>query len=131
MLGEYRGEVEVEDNIDDYNERIGLQRQGAGYSDKVSSANQATPYRATTGNASDNKGWWDWRADSCRYPRCLVIPRGEEGDSFADRKVRHPLRLGGLDVGVQLERRTERHDTVGGTDIKDVDGVTRMMLRDA
>src|SRR3954452_3824954 len=60
-----------------------------------------------------------------RSPRGLVIPRGQEGASFADREVRHPLRLGSLDVGVQLERRTESHATVGGTDIKDIAGITR------
>src|SRR5215208_5645 len=60
-----------------------------------------------------------------RCPRGLVIPRGEESASFADREVRHPLGLGGLDVGVQLERRTESHATVSGTDIKDVARITR------
>ena len=35
-----------------------------------------------------------------------------------------PLRLGGIRVGVQLERRTEGHAAVGGADVKDVAGVT-------
>src|SRR5215208_1905928 len=60
-----------------------------------------------------------------RCPRGLVIPRGEESASFADREVRHPLRLSSLDIGVQLERRTESHAAVGGTDIKDVARITR------
>ena len=34
-----------------------------------------------------------------------------------------PLRLGGISVGVQLERRTEGHAAVGGADVKDVAGV--------
>ena len=64
-------------------------------------------------------------------PRCLVIPGGEESASFADREVGHPLRLGGLDVGVQLERRAEGHAPVGGTNVKDVAGVTVPVLREA
>src|SRR5258705_4777431 len=59
-----------------------------------------------------------------RCPWCLVIPRGEEGTSFADREVGLPLRLGGIGVGVQLERRAEGQAAVGGADVKDVAGVT-------
>src|SRR4029077_4143289 len=59
-----------------------------------------------------------------RYSWCLVIPRGEESTSFAGREVGLPLRLGGVGVGVQLERGAEGHAAVGGADVKDVAGVT-------
>src|SRR4029077_5025981 len=58
------------------------------------------------------------------YSWCLVIPRGEESTSFAGREVGLPLRLGGVGVGVQLERGAEGHAAVGGADVKDVAGVT-------
>ena len=46
------------------------------------------------------------------------------GCQFADREVGHPLRLGRLRVGVQLEGRAEGHAAVGGADVKDVAGIT-------
>src|SRR5882724_8080907 len=64
-----------------------------------------------------------------RCPRGLVIPRGEEGASFADRKVRLPLRLGDVGVGVQLEGRTEGHAAVGGTNVVNVAGIGAVFLR--
>src|SRR5215208_1563957 len=63
-----------------------------------------------------------------RCPRGLVIPRGQEGASFADREIGHPLRLSGVRVAVQLERRTESHTAVGGTDVVDVAGVAAIGL---
>ena len=71
------------------------------------------------------KGGGTARLATGRYSRRLVIPRGEEGASFADREVGLPLGLGGVSVGVQLERRAEGHAAVGGADVKDVAGVTR------
>src|SRR5439155_7775120 len=64
-----------------------------------------------------------------RCPRCLVIPRGEEGATFADREVGHPLRLGGVGVGVQLKWRTESHPAVGGTNVVNVAGIGAVFLR--
>src|SRR4029079_8981851 len=55
---------------------------------------------------------------------CLVIPPGEKRASFADREGVHPLCLGGLCVGVQLEGRAESHAAVGGADVKAIAGVT-------
>src|SRR5215216_282830 len=60
------------------------------------------------------------RLTTGRYSRCLVIPRGEESASFADREVRLPLRLGRIGVGVQQERRTKGHPAISGADVVDV-----------
>src|SRR5439155_24953859 len=64
-----------------------------------------------------------------RCPRGLVIPRGEEGATFANRKVGLPLSLGDVGVGVQLEGRAEGHAAVGGADVIDVTGVGAVFLR--
>src|SRR5262249_48553715 len=61
--------------------------------------------------------------------RCLVIPRSKESACFTDRKIRLPLRLGGIRVGVQLERRTEGHTAVGGTNIVYVARIAAVFLR--
>ena len=44
-------------------------------------------------NASGREVWWGSRADSWQMSSVLVVPRGQEGASFADREVAHPLRL--------------------------------------
>src|SRR6266487_2321772 len=63
-----------------------------------------------------------------RYSRCLVVPGGQEGACVADRKIRLPLRLGGISVGVQLEWRAEGPATIGGADVVDVTGVTAVFF---
>ena len=126
VLGEYRGAVVVVAHIGWLDARIALQRQRTGY---IRGRFVSRPGHAVIGRLPGMhliaKGGGTARLATGRCSRCLVIPRGEEGASFADREVGHPLGLGGLDVGVQLERRTEGHAAVGGTDIKDVAGVTR------
>src|SRR6266446_6357748 len=57
------------------------------------------------------------------YPRCLDIPDGEEGATWADRKVGLPLRLGRVSVAVELEWGTEGHPAIGGPDVEDVAGI--------
>src|SRR5207249_3785840 len=60
------------------------------------------------------------RLTTSRYPRCLVVPSGEDGSRVTDREIGLPLRLSGLGVGVQLEWRAEVDAHVGGTDVENV-----------
>ena len=125
MLGEYRRAVVVVARVERLDTGIGLQRQRTGY---IRGRFVSPPGRAVIGRLPGmhliTKGGGTGGLATGRCPRCLVIPRGEESASFADREVGLPLRLGGISVSVQLERRTEGHAAVGGADVKDVAGVT-------
>src|SRR4029450_603058 len=68
------------------------------------------------------RGTWTARLAPGRSSWCLVIPRGQEGASFADREVGLPLRLGWLGVGIQLEWGTKCYAAIAGTDVKYIAG---------
>src|SRR5206468_3668747 len=61
--------------------------------------------------------------------RALVVPHGKEGASVAHRKVRLPLGLGDVGIGVQLEWRAESHSAVGRANVVNVAGVAAAFLR--
>ena len=125
VLRKYRGAVVIVARVERLDTGIALQRQRTGY---IRGRFVSQPGHAVIGRlpgmhlVTKIGGTGGLTAGRC--PWCLVIPRGEEGASFADREVGHPLRLGGLRVGVQLEGRAEGHAAVGGADVKDVAGIT-------
>src|SRR6266516_4918970 len=61
--------------------------------------------------------------------RALVVPHGKEGASVAHRKVRLPLGLGDVGVGVELEWRAESHSAVGRANVVNVAGIGAVFLR--
>src|SRR2546430_16025687 len=61
--------------------------------------------------------------------RALVVPHGKEGASVAHRKVRLPLGLGDVGVGVELEWRAESPSAVGRANVVNVAGVAAVFLR--
>src|SRR5215471_7623377 len=69
------------------------------------------------------------RLTARRCPRCHVIPRSKESARFTGRQVRLPLRLGGVIVGVQLDRCTEGYTAVGGTNVVNVARIAPALSR--
>src|SRR6266567_5247809 len=61
--------------------------------------------------------------------RALVVPHGKEGASVAHRKVRLPLGLGDVGVGVELEWRTKGPSAVSRANVVNVAGVAAVFLR--
>ena len=109
MLGEDSRAIVVIAYINAYDARVGLAAAGArnvrerirrqpGYAIVVGLARA----HLVAGGAGATAGNWP-------LSRCLVIPGREEGAPVANRKVRLPLRLGVVGIGVQLERRAEGH----------------------
>src|SRR6267378_1913593 len=129
VLGEYRGAVVVVARVERLDARVALQRQRTDY---IRGRFVSQPGHAVIGRlpgmhlVAKIAGTRGLTAGRC--PWCLVIPRGEESASFADREVGHPLGLGRIGVGVQLEGRTEGHAAVGGADVVDVAGVAAIGL---
>src|SRR6267378_2167006 len=121
VLRKYCGAVVIVARVERLNTRVALQRQRTDY---IRGRFVSQPGHAVIGRLPGmhliTEGGRIARLATGRYPWRLVIPRGEESSSFADREVGAPLRLGGLRVGVQLERRAEGHAAVGGADVKDV-----------
>ena len=121
MLGEYRRAVVIVARVERLDTGVALQRQ---WTDYIRGRFVSPPGRTVIGRLPGmhliTKGGGIARLATGRCSWCLVIPRAEESASFADREVGHPLRLGGVGVGVQLEGRAEGHAAVGGTDVKDV-----------
>ena len=121
VLGEYRRAVVVVARVERLDTGIALQRQRTGY---IRGRFVSPPGRTVIGGLAGMhlvaEGGGTAGLATGRCSRRLVIPRGEESASFADREVGLPLRLGGLSVSVQLERRAEGHAAVGGANVKDV-----------
>ena len=110
--------------------RIALQRQRTGY---VRGRLVTQPGHAVIGRlpgmhlVAKIAGTGGLTAGRC--PRGLVIPRGEESATFADREVGHPLRLGGISVGVQLEWGAEGLAAISGANVKNVTGIAPVFSR--
>jgi len=88
VLGEYRGAVVVVARVERLDTRVALQRQRTGY---IRGRFVSPPGRAVIGGLPGmhliTKIAGTRRLTAGRCPWCLVIPRGEESASFADREV--------------------------------------------
>src|SRR5436189_4266496 len=121
MLGGYRRAVVVVAHVLRYDERVLLQRQGAGYvRERIVRQPSQTIVVGLTRVHLVAKIGGTGRLATRRRPRCLVVPGGEERARITNRKVRLPLRLGCIGVAVQLEWRAEGHAHVCGTDVENV-----------
>src|SRR6185369_12106319 len=108
MLGKYRRAIVIVACIKGLDARIGLQRQRASY---VRECHRILPgctvvVRLARVHLIAQVGRTGGLATGSR-PRRLVVPGGKESACLTDGKVRHPLGLGMVGIGVQLHWRAE------------------------
>src|SRR6266576_6439614 len=130
MLGQNGRAIVVVAYIKRLDARIGLQRQRAVYvRERIWRHPGCTIVVRLARVHSVARRAWTGRLTTGCYARRFVVPSGQERASFADRKVRLPLGLGRVGIGVQLDRRAEGNAAISRADVEDVAGVAVARIR--
>jgi len=130
MLGQNGRAVVVVAYIKRLDARIGLQRQRAVHvRERIWRQPGCTIVVRLARVHSVARRAWTGRLTTGCYARRFVVPSGQERASVADRKVRLPLGLCMVGVGIQLDRRVEGNAAISRADVEDVARVAVARIR--